>query len=188
MDFFKKIFRRKREKKAEPQPLRIEGCKTELTPEPDDAELAAQALLEAPQPSPRPSPQPLKGRTAPKDAPPSGGRGADYYRELGDRIKLAHEHDARMAMRYVSYVEEQLAHCGQTPRNPASPDQTGDSPRSAQQDSSLFTLYSSLYKHQDAVEREGGELLKRWQHCLAECIVRELNTESTEKTTTDLTD
>ncbi len=41
---FWKIFRRKGTR--EPRPLRIDGVKTTMTPEPDDAELAAQALLE----------------------------------------------------------------------------------------------------------------------------------------------
>ena len=43
----RKLIRDKRKEHREAQPLRIEGCRTHLTPEPDDAELAAQALLES---------------------------------------------------------------------------------------------------------------------------------------------
>jgi hypothetical protein len=177
MIFFKKIFRRKREKRDEPQPrpLRIEGTKTPLTPEPDDAELAAQALLESPTPKPLHLGRGVDSHSAKGDHfSPTGGeteRGATYYRELSRKIQKARQQERRAAMRYVAYVEEQLAHWGQTPCNPASPAHTGDSPRSGQ---GVGLIERELYKRQDVVEREGGELLKRWQHCLAEVIVRQM--------------
>ena len=58
MNFIKKIFRRRKQFKPQPKQLRIDGVKTTLTPTPDDAELAAQALLES-RLSPGPS---LRGR------------------------------------------------------------------------------------------------------------------------------
>jgi hypothetical protein len=161
MNFIKKIFCRRKQFKPQPRQLRIDGVKTTLTPTPDDADLAAQALLESriygdkeQRRKKQPLPQPIPKK--------EGERDAEYYRQLSEKIKESREHDARMATRYVAYVEEQLK------------DQASD----------IATLEHGLFKHQDTVEREGGELLRRWQKCLAECLLLEMKT----KTNTDLTD
>jgi len=128
-------------------PLRIEGiAPAPLTPEPDDAELAAAALLESMaggSGKPQKADKPQKGTPA-------------YYRQLSVKIREAHAAEARAAQRYISYTEQRL-------HTAASSDATGGS---------LAELERGLFKHQDTVEREGGELLRRWQHCLADITVR----------------
>ena len=181
MDFFKKIFRRKREKKDEPkpQPLRIEGCKTTLTPKPDDAELAAQALLESRIYGDKE--QRRKSKTAKRDN--DQPHDAAYYRNLSEKIKAAHEADKHAAMRHVAYCEEQLKlvqDSGLRVQDSSNHDllTVNHAPES------IATLERGLYKHQDAAEREGGDLLKRWQKCLALVVMKQYKT----KTNTDLTD
>ena len=145
---------------ATPQPLRIEGIpEAPFTPEPDDAELAAQAVLELMQ-----APQPPKGAQAPKppkggcsleEAPPSGGWGA-YYRQLASRIREAHAKAARQATRFIYNCELML-------KNRHLP---------LYGSGSVQMLEAELYKRIDIIEREGGELKRRWQHCLADVTVR----------------
>lgn len=147
--------------KAPVRTLRIDGTKITLTPKPDDAELAAQALLESRIKRPTPGPSP-KGRGVNRkhaDGTP------EYYQDLSEKIKAAHEQERRAAMRYVSYVEEQLS-----------------TPLSTQGGAGGGSLERGLYQHQNAIEREGGELKKRWQKCLAELTVMEMEslTASTE--------
>lgn len=160
MNFIKKIFCRRKQFNPQPKQLRIDGCKATLTPTPDNAELAAQALLES-----RIYGDKTQRKAAKKRQPsaivhqPSSTHDAQYYQELSEKIKESREHDARMATRYVSYVEEQLK------------DQASD----------FAELEHGLYKYQDAVEREGGELLKRWQKCLAECILKQMVSDEKEK-------
>ena len=109
---------------------------------------------------------------------------AAYYQELSGRIKLAHEQERRSAMRYVAYVEQELARVkGERLKVQGSRLRVQDSGLRVQDSSnhepctmnheseSIATLERGLYKHQDAVEREGGELLRRWQKCLAETIL-----------------
>lgn len=145
MNFIKKIFCRRKQFKPQPRQLRIDGVKTTLTPTPDDAELAAQALLES-----RIYGDKTQRKAAQKVKPQQGT--AEYYQDLSEKIKESHAADARMATRFVAYVEEQLK------------EQTSD----------FAELEHGLFKWQDTVEREGGDLLKRWQKCLAECIVRQM--------------
>ena len=166
MNFIRRIFKRK-EFKPQPKQLRIDGCKTSMTATPDDAELAAQALLESRiygdkeqrkaakkrQPSLRATLRPSGQRTIRHQT--SSTHDAQYYQELSEKIKESHEHDARMATRYVAYCEQDL------------------SSAISHQPSDIATLEHGLFKHQDTVEREGGDLLKRWQKCLAECIIRQ---------------
>lgn len=142
MHFFQ-IFRRKAQQDV--RSLRIDGVRTVMTPKPDDAELAAQALLE------KLSEKPKKGRR--KDCKPGKGS-AEYYRALSRRIQESHEADARLALRCVAWCETEL--------------KTGSTQPSE--------LEQELYRHMETVEREGGELKDRWQHCLAECIVRQMDT------------
>lgn len=134
-------------------PLVIEGTHTTLTAEPDDAELAAMALLESLSPSPSP-----KGRGEKKQAEsqPAEKGTAEYYRQLAERIESAHAAETRLATRFVAYVEQEL-------RKPVLPEEGAGS---------LAFLETGLYKRLDTVEREGGELKQRWQHCLADVTVR----------------
>jgi len=161
MNFIRRIFKRK-EFKPQPKQLRIDGVKATLTPTPDDAELAAQALLESRIYGDKEQRKAAKKRQ-PSDIihQTSSTHDAQYYQELSEKIKESHEHDARMAMRYVAYCEEELKH------------QPSDI-------SHLTSLEHGLFKHQDTVEREGGDLLKRWQKCLAECIVRQMGSSPAE--------
>lgn len=158
-----KYFRRKHnaplptgEGQGERLPLRIEGVKpAPLTPEPDDEELAAQALLES-----MANPHQASPRGGEKEASPSGDeRGAAYYRRLADRIRTARTAEARLVMRLLASVEEQLAEPTSLYRG-----QWGDTER-------------KLYRALDIAEREGGELHRRWQHCLANVLVRRMEEE-----------
>lgn len=149
--FFARIFRRK-VMKAPVRTLRIDGTMTTLTPKPDDAELAAQALLESKlRPTPGPSPEGMGVNRKHAEGT------LEYYQDLSEKIKAAHEQERRAAMRYVAYVEEQLS-----------------TPLSTQGGAGGGSLERGLYQHQDAVEREGGELKQRWQKCLAELTVMEM--------------
>lgn len=155
MNFIKKIFCRRKQFKPQPKQLRIDGVKATLTPTPDDAELAAQALLESriygdktQRRKKQPLPQPIPKK--------EGERDAEYYRQLSEKIKESHEQERHAAMRHVAYCEEKL---------------TSDI---SHQPSDIATLEHGLFKHQDTVEREGGDLLKRWQKCLAECLLLEM--------------
>jgi len=151
------IFRRK-EFKPQPKQLRIDGTKTTLTPTPDDAELAAAALLEH-MCDVRGKREDTEGKHQPSAIrhQTSSTRDAQYYRELSKKIKASRAAERRLTMRYLTYCEEQLAlpkelYVGQ-----------------------IGEMELELYKRQDCAEREGGELLRRWQHCLAECIVRQMS-------------
>ena len=96
------------------------------------------------------------GRNGRKGKPATESQGTvAYYRRLADRIREGRATEARLALRYVAYCEEQL-------RNPQLP--LGQ----------LVALENELYQRIDIVEREGGELKRRWQHCLAEVTVREI--------------
>jgi hypothetical protein len=155
--------------KAEPQPLRIDGVgEAPLTPEPDDAELAAQALMELMMANHgdwladtkrkakdshgdrllRSQTQVPVPMTAPHDA--------KYYHQLAAKIRAARESSRLRTLRFIVYCEQQL----RLPHLPA----TGKG--------SLQLLETELLKRIDIIEREGGELKKRWQHCLAEVTVR----------------
>ena len=165
MEFFRRIFGRKRERK--PRPLRVEGCDTAMTPWPDDAELAAQALLDS-----MTSPEEGVERRRAAGRKPSGSGGeeahdAGYYRRLGEKIRAARKDERRLTVRYLAYCEEQLA----LPGGPEA-GKAGEMER-------------ELYRRQDVAEREGGELLRRWQRCLAECIIRQMGTDGTVTDSTD---
>lgn len=181
IDTIKKIFRRKHTTPSpagngvgERFPLRIEGVKpAPLTAEPDDAELAAQALLESMVERPTPNPS-LRGRGRDTSAADhsaaghttplprregQGGGSAAYYRALADRIRTARSAEARLTMRLLASVEEQLAEPTALYKG-----QWGDTER-------------KLYRAMDIAEREGGELHRRWQHCLANVLVRRMEEE-----------
>ena len=139
---FSNIFRRKKMKDPV-RTMRIDGVSTKMTPKPDDAELAAQALLEH-------LSEPKGRKKEPKAKQPKEGT-PEYYQQLSGKIKEAHTAEARSALRYLSYTEEELK------ENP-----TMDQ---------LIEIEQGLYLLQDCAEREGGDLMKRWQHCIAECIL-----------------
>lgn len=197
MEFFKRIFRRRKQFKPQPKELRIDGVKTTLTPTPDDAELAAQALLESMSDvrtdlqSDRKKYKDLqsdKRKRIKNAATHSGGianpaeqlHDAAYYKELREKIKAAHESDKHAAMRYVAYVEEQLKLVqGSGFRVQDSglrvQDSSNHDPLTVNHaPENIATLEHGLFKHQDTVEREGGELLRRWQKCLAECLIKQM--------------
>lgn len=162
----RKLIRDKRKEHREAQPLRIDGCKTHLTPEPDDAELAAQALLETivSEECRVKSEESATGRkwrrhrhTDHARAEADTHHDAAYYRDLAEHIREAHAQEARRTKRYLAYAEEKLRTGGQLTT------------------SELAEIERGLYPLQDCIEREGGELKRRWQHVLAEVIVRQMN-------------
>ena len=168
-DAIKKYFRRRhadetagQQPSATPQPLRIEGVKpAPLTAEPDDAELAAQALLES---LASPKQHRNNGITEYRNNEKQDGkadrpRDAAYYHALADRIRTARTAEARLTMRLLASVEEQLSEPTALYKG-----QWGDTER-------------KLYRAMDVAEREGGELHRRWQHCLANVLVRQLEEE-----------
>ena len=192
-DAIKKFFRRRhadetaeQQPSATQQPLRIEGVKpAPLTPEPDDAELAAQALLESMVERPPPNPSLVgrgrdtsaaehsaAGHTTPRPTREGqgGGSASAYYRALADRIRTARSAEARLVMRLLASVEEQLAEPTALYKG-----QWGDTEH-------------KLYRAMDIAEREGGELHSRWQHCLANVIVRRMEEERQQPDTNTTTD
>ena len=158
MKILKNIFRRK--EKSGLQPLRIEGVPpAPMTAEPDDAELAAQALLEHMaalnhhKRSEHRNSDTSKGRqTKEPDAP----HDAAYYHALADRIRQAHDSARLRTMRFVAFCEQELKKAELPLEGPGS----------------LGLLNAELMKRIDTVEREGGDLKRRWQHCVAEVTVR----------------
>lgn len=80
-------------------------------------------------------------------------RNASFYQSMSARIKDAQAFEYRMAIRCLVWCEQELQKNG-------SPD----------------LLEKELYKHTGTVDRHGGELKRRWQHCLAMCIVRQMPT------------
>jgi hypothetical protein len=158
----KNLFRRK--EKPDPQPLRIQGiAEAPLTAEPDDAELAAQALLEMMSESLTPGPSipanaPTrslsKGEGSNKTEPREGM--AEHYHRLAERIRQAQEAARLRTMRFVAFCEEELKKADLPLEGPGS----------------LGLLNVELMKRIDTIERVGGELKTRWQHCVAQVLVR----------------
>jgi hypothetical protein len=144
--------------KAPVRTLRIDGVKTILTPKPDDAELAATALFET-----MAKTEVRSERSEVREKKPKQGTPA-YYKDLSDKIHAAREQERRAAMRYVAYVETKIEELKNSKIEEL---QSFDL-------SILPSLEHGLYQHQDAIEREGGELKKRWQRCLAELTVMEM--------------
>lgn len=143
-DWIRRLFRRGEPDPA--RPLRIDGTPpAPLTPEPDVAETAALALLET-----------MAGIGGGQEGPAEGT--ADYYRRLADRIRLAHGEAELRTKRFLAWCEAEL--------------QRDDIPQEGK--GSLAQMEFELYKRIDTVERVGGDLRRRWQHCLATAIVRRL--------------
>lgn len=164
------LFNRKREDTPkeptpEPQPLAIEGIpQAPMTPEPDDAELAAQALLDM-MIAKHHGRRHGKGDHRNNDITESRDnkkeetatpRTASYYRHLTRKMREAREATRLRLARFLAFVEHEL-------KKPNLP---------TYGDGSLGLLEAELYKHLDIVEREDGDLKRRWQHCLARVTVR----------------
>ena len=191
MNLIRHIFRRK-VMKDPVRTLRIDGVKTVMTPAPDDTELAAQALLESlagasgstVQGSRFKVKDQKKGR---KQNHEPEAKDAAYYKQLSEKIRKAHELERRAAMRYVAYVEQQLKlvqGSGFRVQDSSNhePLTVSHQPSDiSHQPSDIVTLEHGLYQHQNTVEREGGELLRRWQKCLAECILKQMTPEEETK-------
>lgn len=155
MKSLKNIFHKKQ--KQEPKPLRVEGvAPAPMTPEPDDAELAAMALLE--------KMAEIKGVSRNDGITESGDNGnkkdaphdAAYYKRLAERIRKAHESANLRTQRFLAFCEQELKKHDLPKEGPGS----------------LGLLEAELYKRLDVIERHGGELKRRWQHCLAMVTVR----------------
>ena len=144
-----------KKQKEEPRPFRVAGITdAPITPVPDDAELAAEALLDSLASAAAKPPQTEKRATA---EPPHTEKGTvAYYEHLAGNIRSAHITAAERTTRFVAWMEEEL----KKPNLPMSGP------------GSLPLLEAELYKRIDTIDREGGELKQRWQHCLAEVTVR----------------
>lgn len=173
-----------RKKKQEPEPLQVQGvAAAPMTAEPDNAEVAAQAILEVLidmrhkaaqkyirkhgktdiEPEYEPKVKPAKV-VAPHDV--------KYYHHLADRIRQAYDSSRLRAMRFLSWCEQEL--------------KKSDLPMTG--DGSLTLIETELYKRIDIVDREGGKLKERWQHCLAEVTLRLMNAHRNEASQTEDTD
>ena len=157
-------------------PLAVEGvAPAPLTAEPDEAELAAEALLaslaseelrvkseelsEQREPSSsleEPSRDDNRQRQSAAKPKAAEQGTAEYYRQLAERIEKAQAVAAQRTTRFVAFCEQELKKRNLPKNGPGS----------------LALLEAELYKRIDTVEREGGELKRRWQHCLAEVTVR----------------
>ena len=147
MKLITKIFSVFHKSQEESEPLRIKDIPdAPMTPDADDAELAAKVLLDF-----------LSGVRSDADtkAKPEEGTPA-YYHWLADRMRASREASRLKTVRLLAYCEQQMQH-GHHP---------GGDPES------LGLMESRLYGCMDTAEREGGELKRRWQHCLAEVTVR----------------
>lgn len=160
MKSFKDLFQRKCDAQPQlapadsPTPLRIEGiAPAPLTPEPDDAELAAAALLEMMVQSGKFQ---VSSKHALKKHETKGTATAAYYRHLAEKIRQTREHQRLRVTRFLAFVEQELKGRHLPAYGPGS----------------LGLLEAELYKRMDIVDREGGPLKHRWQHCLAEVTVR----------------
>lgn len=153
-DLFKRLFRQKKKEQTQEHPLRIEGTHTTLTAESDDAELAAEALLDN-----------LSGQSnqnVPSNQSNRNTQDVTYYNQLAERIRQAHDAATLRTMRFVAFCEQELQKSNLPKEGPGS----------------LGLLEAELYKRIDTVDREGGELKRRWQHCLAEVTVRLMEEEA----------
>lgn len=146
-------------------PKTIDGAENiPMTAEPDEAEVAAQAvleiILEKKEASSKKSRKRGNAEVAKAQQPQDNTEhDADYYRHLAERIREAYAAARQRALRFTCYCEQQLA-------DPSLP---------LYGKGSLSLLEAELYKRLDVVEREGGDLKKRWQHCLAEVTIRLMN-------------
>jgi len=165
MKWFRNLFKKKSTSPEEAVPLTIEGVEpAPMTPEPDDAELAAQAILETlaePKAATKTKTK-TKKKTVNREPLTENRASADHFRELAKKIRQAHEQSRQRTLRFICYCEQEL--------------QKPDLPEVGK--GSLSLLEAELYKRIDTVEREGGDLKRRWQHCLAEVTVRRIGVDN----------
>ena len=163
------IFRRNKQKEPEiPRPLKIDGVgEAPITMEPDNAELAAQALLEVmldkQKRRRKKSDVSDKSETSEKSdksgsTKPNFLQTSEYYHQLSGRIRQAYASSRQRTLRFLCYCEQQL-------RNPGIPLFGAGS---------LNLMQAELLKRIDLVDRVGGEIKARWQHCLAEVTLRQM--------------
>ena len=161
------FFRQNRQKEPEtPQTLKIDGVgEAPMTMEADNAELAAQALLEVmldkQKRRRKKSDVSDKSETSEKSGEsgkPNTLQTSEYYHQLSDRIRKAYASSRQRTLRFLCYCEQQL-------RNQDIPLYGADS---------LNIMQAELYKRIDVVDREGGDIKARWQHCLAEVTLRQM--------------
>ena len=136
-----------------------------MTMEPDKAELAAQALLEVmidkQKRRRKKADVPNKSETSEKSGEsgkPNTLQTSEYYHQLSDRIRQAYASSRQRTLRFLCYCEQQL-------RNKDIHLYGADS---------LNLMQAELYKRIDVVDREGGDIKARWQHCLAEVTLRQM--------------
>lgn len=161
------FFRRNRQKRPEtPQTLKIDGVgEAPMTMEADNAELAAEALLEV-----MIGKQKRRRKKADvSDKSETSGKSvesgkhntlqtSEYYHQLSDRIRQAYASSRQRTLRFLCYCEQQL-------RNQNIPLFGAGS---------LNLMQAELLKRIDVVDRVGGEIKARWQHCLAEVTLRQI--------------
>ena len=161
------FFRQNRQKEPEtPQTLKIDGVgEAPMTMEADNAELAAQALLEVmldkQKRRRKKSDVSDKSETSEKSGEsgkPNTLQTSEYYHQLSDRIRKAYASSRQRTLRFLCYCEQQL-------RNQHIALYGADS---------LNIMQAELYKRIDVVDREGGDIKARWQHCLAEVTLRQM--------------
>lgn len=150
MDDFGYVKKAYRDRREPPAPLRIEGIpEPPITPEPDGAERAASALLAT-----------LTVQTSIPPRKVTRGEAAEaYYQVLAERIREGQAMEERAATRWIAYCEQQLT----------LPSLSGHGSTER-----LAALERGLYERMDVIDRVGGELKRRWQHCLAEVVVRQM--------------
>lgn len=164
MKFFKKFFSKKpiaSSEKGNGETLSVEGISpAPITPSPDDAELAAQALLEIMESelgsAKKDSTTEVEDKS-PKITGPDGG--ASFYKSLAQKIRHSQEEARLRTLRFVAFCEQELTKEDLPAYGPGS----------------LGLLERELLKRIDVVDRCGGELKKRWQYCLSEVIVKMVN-------------
>ena len=140
-----------------PRPFRMEGVALAMTPHPDDAEMEAQALLDVLSGN---TPRPRKDGAG--DGPEQGS--AEYYRLLSRRISDSRSAGMRDVLRCVVWCEQELM----------KPVLSADR---------LAEMEKELYRRLALVDGDGRDLKGRWQHCLAEVIVRQQPSEKAEPDT-----
>lgn len=139
-----------------------------MTMEPDNAELAAQALLEVMLDKQKQrrkkadvyedSDNAVKSVESVEPGKPNTLQTSEYYHQLSDRIRQAYASSRQRTLRFLCYCEQQL-------RNQ-------DIPLFGA--GSLNLLQTELLKRIDVVDRVGGDIKARWQHCLAEVTLRQI--------------
>lgn len=186
MNFLKKIFHRRRERKPStltPEPLTIAGiAPAPITPEPDEAEQAAAALLESEaerrnhgKTESRKSVNPKIRKSVNPAKPPA------YYQALAHRIREGREMEERACRRWLTYCEMTLSLLPRDGEGRAKAREAGAGGGSVRGESLpsreglVGSLERGLYDRQDIAKRAGGDLFRRWQHCLAEVTIRLMN-------------